>query len=163
TPERMEMVDYTKAWLEGVKEVVVTGPGAPPVANLDDLGGKKVYIRRSSSFWEHLIRINEERRAAGRSEIVLDPADEDLEGEDIQKYQRLVEIFRKYADQYDMEYLMRLAQGYQESRLDQSARSPRGAVGIMQLLPSTASAPPISIRGVDHNADNNIHAGAKYL
>ena len=259
TPERMGMVDFTKAWLEGVKEVVVTGPGAPPVATLDDLGGKKVYIRRSSSFWEHLIRINEARRAAGRSEIVLDPADEDLEGEDIlemvnaglipmtvvddhiarfwqqifpditvhndilvsddgdiawavrkqspelraainncseqlgkeapglipnvfrrylksvkyvvnstsreemQKYQRLVEIFRKYADQYDMEYLMLLAQGYQESRLDQSARSPRGAVGIMQLLPSTASAPPISIRGVDRNADNNIHAGAKYL
>jgi hypothetical protein len=26
----MEMVDFTKAWLEGVKEVVVTGPGAPP-------------------------------------------------------------------------------------------------------------------------------------
>jgi len=83
--------------------------------------------------------------------------------EEMRKFKALVDIFRKYADQYDMEYLMLLAQGYQESRLNQSARSARGAVGVMQLLPSTASAPPISIPAVDRDADANIHAGAKYL
>src|SRR5262249_52434624 len=38
--------------------------------------------------------------------------------EEMRKFKALVDIFRKYADQYDMEYLMLLAQGYQESRLN---------------------------------------------
>ncbi|NIO08311.1 MAG: transglycosylase SLT domain-containing protein, partial [Deltaproteobacteria bacterium] len=52
---------------------------------------------------------------------------------------------------------------YQESRLNQSAVSPRGAVGIMQLLPSTAENPPISLSDVDKSVENNVHAGVKYL
>jgi membrane-bound lytic murein transglycosylase MltF len=55
------------------------------------------------------------------------------------------------------------AQGYQESRLDQTARSPRGAVGIMQLLPSTAADPSVGIAQIGESAENNVHAGVKYL
>jgi membrane-bound lytic murein transglycosylase MltF len=54
------------------------------------------------------------------------------------------------------------ALAYQESRLDQSKRSPKGAVGVMQLLPSTAAGPPISIRNIE-KLEKNIHAGVKYL
>ena len=54
------------------------------------------------------------------------------------------------------------ALGYQESRLDQSKRSPRGAVGVMQLLPSTAAGHPINIPDI-YKLDKNIHAGVKYL
>ena len=46
--------------------------------------------------------------------------------------------------------------------LNQAARSPGGAVGIMQVKPSTAAAPPISIPDV-RTAENNIHAGVKVL
>ena len=57
---------------------------------------------------------------------------------------------------------MIVAQGYQESMLEQSARSPSGAVGIMQVKPSTAAAAPIGIPDV-MTAESNIHAGVKIL
>ena len=57
---------------------------------------------------------------------------------------------------------MVIAQGYQESQLNQAARSPGGAVGVMQVKPSTAAAPPISIPDIG-TAENNIHAGVKLL
>jgi membrane-bound lytic murein transglycosylase MltF len=57
---------------------------------------------------------------------------------------------------------MLVAQGYQESLLDQSRRNPSGAVGIMQVIPKIAAVPPISISDVDV-AENNIHAGAKMM
>jgi len=80
--------------------------------------------------------------------------------EDLQKYQQLAGIFRKYADQYNLPWLLLVAQGYQESRLDQSARSPVGATGVMQLMPETAT--DIGLPDVS-TAEKNIHAGARYL
>ena len=56
---------------------------------------------------------------------------------EIKKFQGTVEYFRKYGAQYDMDYLLMVAQGYQESLLDQNARSDVGAVGVMQLMPAT--------------------------
>src|SRR5262249_50409146 len=47
------------------------------------------------------------------------------------KFLALVELFRKYGDRYDVDWLLMAAQGYQESRLDQQARSPVGAIGVM--------------------------------
>jgi membrane-bound lytic murein transglycosylase MltF len=58
---------------------------------------------------------------------------------------------------------MLIAQGYQESKLNQQARSARGAVGIMQLLPSTAADPAIGITGIDKDTRRNIEAGSKYM
>ena len=57
----------------------------------------------------------------------------------------------------------RSCSGWQESRLDQKAQSARGAVGIMQMLPSTAADPAIGIAGIDKDAERNIEAGSKYL
>ncbi len=81
---------------------------------------------------------------------------------ELKKFEATVEFFKKYSAEYGFDYLMVVAQGYQESRLEQSARSPGGAVGIMQVEPSTAAAPPISIPDV-WTAENNIHAGVKLL
>jgi membrane-bound lytic murein transglycosylase MltF len=81
----------------------------------------------------------------------------------MQKFEALAEVFQKYGTQYGFDELMIAAQGYQESGLDQSARSHRGAVGIMQLLPSTAADPSVDITDIDKSAENNVHAGAKYL
>ncbi len=51
----------------------------------------------------------------------------------------VVELFRKYSDKYNVDYLLMAAQAYQESRLNQNARSPVGAIGIMQIMPETGA------------------------
>ena len=82
--------------------------------------------------------------------------------EEMKKFAAIVTLLQKYAAEYDFDYLMLAAQGYQESMLNQQRRSPRGAVGIMQVLPKYAAASPINIPNVN-NTDGNIHAGVKML
>jgi membrane-bound lytic murein transglycosylase MltF len=74
----------------------------------------------------------------------------------------MVALFKKYADMYGFDYLMIGAQAYQESKLDHSVVSPSGAVGVMQILPSTAADPAVGIPDIQ-DLENNIHAGVKYL
>jgi membrane-bound lytic murein transglycosylase MltF len=258
TEDRLKIVDFSNPFLTDVKEVVVTGPESPPLQSVEDLAGRKIYVRKSSSYHEHLERLNQEFKKSGKKMITLQPADEDLEDEDIlemvnagilpfavvddhkarfwaqvlenlkvredlavneggqiacavrknspqltgeinafvakhkkgtefgnvvfqrylkstkyvtnatsaeemKKYNNVIDIFKKYGGQYDFDYLMLVAQGYQESKLDQSLRSHMGAVGVMQVLPSTAQSDPINISGIDKDTDKNIHAGVKYL
>jgi len=82
--------------------------------------------------------------------------------EELRKLVAYSELFKQYATEYDFDYLMIAAQGYEESGLDQSKRSSAGAVGVMQVIPKLAAANPINIPDVYH-ADGNIHAGAKIL
>lgn len=70
--------------------------------------------------------------------------------------------FLKYADRYELDWLLLVAQGYQESGLNQALVSNRGAVGIMQVLPKTAASKPFYIRNINQ-VDNNVHAGTKYM
>jgi membrane-bound lytic murein transglycosylase MltF len=81
---------------------------------------------------------------------------------DYERFREVVGIFSGYGQQYGIDYLLAAAQGYQESRLDQSLRSKAGAIGIMQLLPSTAADPNVGIPDIT-TAEPNIHAGVKYL
>ena len=81
----------------------------------------------------------------------------------MQRFQELLGVFERSGAKYGFDDLMLMAQGYQESQLDQSRRSPRGAVGVMQVLPSTAAAPPLSVKGVDRDVQANVDAGAAYL
>ncbi len=74
----------------------------------------------------------------------------------------LIRLFQKYSDQYGYDWLALVAQAYQESELDHRKKSPAGAIGIMQVLPSTASGHPININQIG-KIENNIHAGVKYL
>jgi membrane-bound lytic murein transglycosylase MltF len=83
-------------------------------------------------------------------------------GEEMKKYMAVVAVFQKYAAEYNFDYLMLAAQGYQESLLDQSMRNRSGAVGIMQVMPKYAAASPINVPNVAM-AEGNIHAGAKML
>ncbi len=71
-------------------------------------------------------------------------------------------LFKKYGELYEFDWLMLAALGFQESQLDQSRRSHTGAVGVMQILPTTAADKNINIKNID-SLDNNIHAGTKYL
>lgn len=257
TPERQRLVDFGNPNLTGVREVLVTGPGAPAIRSLDDLADTGVTVRRSSSYFEHLTALNAERTARGQREIPAQLADEVLEDHDLldmvnagvipavivdshiaelweqildditvhpslyiheggstawairkdspklmeavnrfnaefrrgtllgnvlfkryvksadwmknnlslQSRRRLadvVEFIKTYSARYGFDWAMIASQGYQESQLMQSKRSPVGAVGIMQIMPATASDPAVNIKDI-HLAEANIHAGVKYL
>ncbi|MBL3581834.1 transglycosylase SLT domain-containing protein [Oleidesulfovibrio alaskensis] len=82
--------------------------------------------------------------------------------QELARLEATLPLFIKYGEQYDFAPLLLAAQGYQESRLNQQARSHKGAVGIMQLLPATAAASPVGITDIS-TPENNIHAGVKYL
>jgi membrane-bound lytic murein transglycosylase MltF len=258
TNDLLAKVDFTDPALQNVREVLVMGPSAPAIGKVEDLSGKKIYVRRSSSYFEHLIALNERFAAQGLKSIELTPAPEELEDEDllemvnagiflftvvddhvarvwsklfqsikvrtdivindkgaiagairknspllkatlnrflqekaaenafanwllysyytnqkmvlrayapedIGRFNGLVGFFRRYGDQYGFDYLMIAAQGYQESALDQSERSKSGAVGVMQMKPSSAREPDIAIEGIEESAERNIEAGNKYL
>lgn len=258
TPEREEQVAFSEPLLTDVDEIVVTGPSAgPPLDSLDDLSGRAILVRPSSSYYQSLERLNDTFRAAGKRPVRLVAAPEYLEDEDllelvdagllalmvidshkaefwaqifknitlhrevavntggriawamrkdspklrevvndfipehqkgtllgnviyeryledphwvknarsteeIKKFRETEPLFRKYAEQYGLDWLLLAAQGYQESQLDQDRRSPAGAVGVMQLLPATARSSAVEIPRIERLEDN-IHAGAKYL
>jgi membrane-bound lytic murein transglycosylase MltF len=258
TPERQQIVDFTTPFLRDVRELVVTAADQPPLTNATDLAGREVHVRRSSSYFESLVALNETLRAAGRAPVTIVEASEVLEDEDIlemvnaglipatvvdthiaelwegifdqirvhgdvairtggeiawalrrntpqlrevvnefaaanakgslnfnllfrryfkdnqwianaaseaelQKFRQAADFFRRYGDQYDLPWLLVAAQAYQESQIDQSRVSSSGAVGVMQIKPSTAAGSPIHITGVDKSMERNIEAGAKYL
>ena len=81
---------------------------------------------------------------------------------ELSRYHKLSALFRKYGTDYGMDPTLLAAQGFQESRLDQSLRSPVGAIGVMQLLPSTAKDKNVAIPNIDE-LEPNIEAGAKYM
>ncbi|RDJ16875.1 lytic transglycosylase F [Rhizobium grahamii] len=258
TPARLQEVDFSAPLYSDASEVLVSGPSAEPIASIDDLAGKEIRVRQTSSYYEHLLALNEQFKKDGKPEIQVKPIDENLEDEDlmemvnagllpwtvvdgykadiwakvftdmkvhadvavsahgqiawairkdspqlkavldnfaeqhkvgttfgnmlrnryfksdtmlrrayspadVERFKDLVEIFRKHAGTYSFDYLMLMAQGYQESQLDQTRHSPRGAVGVMQLLPATAAGKEIGITGIAKSQDRNVEAGAKYL
>ena len=72
----------------------------------------------------------------------------------------VVELFKKYGAQYNVDYLLMAAQGYQESTLDQNVKSPVGAIGVMQVMPPTGK--ELNVGDITE-IDANIHAGVKYM
>ena len=69
--------------------------------------------------------------------------------------------FQAAGKRNEFDWLFIMAQGFQESTLDQRKRSAAGAVGVMQVLPSTAR--EMGYRDVASSAKSNIEAGAKYM
>lgn len=76
------------------------------------------------------------------------------------RFKDIVALFEKYGRKYNFDPLMLAAQGYQESQLNQNARSAVGAIGIMQLMPATGAQMKV---GDIHITEANIHAAAKYM
>jgi len=76
------------------------------------------------------------------------------------KFRDLAGLFRKYSDEYGVDWVLMAAQGYQESRLDQTVKSPVGAIGVMQVMPATAKEMNVGDATV---TENNIRAGIKYI
>ena len=257
TQERLEEVDFVTG-ADGrrtVDEVIVTGPKSPELASLDDLAGKRVHVRGSSSYNESLRKLNERFASEGKTKIELVIVPDALEDEDLmemesagliellvvddwkarmwaqvlpmlkvrtdlvlrddgktgwairkgsprlaaeideffanwvmkqgvaaarmgsymqrvkslkdptasseyQRFEQTLALFEKYGERYRFDPLMLAAQGYQESQLDQSARSAVGAIGVMQLMPATGAEMKV---GDIRVTEPNIHAGTKYM
>jgi membrane-bound lytic murein transglycosylase MltF len=255
TPERSAEVDFASPVLTDVREVFVTGPKALPLTTLDELSGRVVSVRKSSSYFEHLTALNEKWAKEGKAPIHIREVSEALEDEDIlqmidagllritvvdefrakawaerlknlivhsdiplhedgqiawmirknspllkarvdayvrakctgksygavlykryltappplksaraaaaiKRYDRTAAVFQKYGEKYDIDHLLMMAQGYQESRLNQDARSPVGAIGVMQIMPDTGKELRV---GDITQLDPNIHGGVKYV
>lgn len=257
TKERLGQVDFVPGdeGRRAVSEVIVTGPKSPELRSLDDLGGKTIHVRESSSYFESLQELNENFRRFGKPPIRLILVPDSLEDEDMmemlsaglielmvvddwkgrmwsqvlpkvavrsdlvlranaktgwairknspklfaeindffsnwamkqgvaeyrmnnymrrirelkdpgtsaeyKRFQETLAIFERYGKQYNFDPLMLAAQGFQESQLDQNAKSAVGAIGIMQLMPATGQQMKVgNIRSIEPN----IHAAAKYL
>lgn len=257
TKERLKMVDFSTPLITGIKEIVITGSSVPKISSLNELAGKEVHVRRSSSYYDSLGRLNMAFEKEGKEPVRVVAASELLEDSDLlemvnagliptvivdshkaefwqeifgqiraypdiaintggeigwafrkespklegivnefvkankkgtlmgnillkrylkdnkwarnavdpeemKKFDETVDLFRKYAGEYGFDFLMTAALAYQESTLDQSKRSHVGAVGIMQLLPTTAADKNVAIPDIE-NLESNIHAGTKYL
>jgi membrane-bound lytic murein transglycosylase MltF len=257
TEERLKQVDFIPGD-EGrrtINEVVVTGPKSPELKSLDDLSGKRVHVRKASSYYDSLQKESERFKRDGRPEIRLILVPDSLEDEDMmemldagliellvvddwkahmwaqvlpkvkvrtdlalranaktgwairkdspklageiddffrnwamkqgvsdyrmnvymkkvkelkdptasaeyKRFQETLALFEKYGNKYGFDPLMLAAQGYQESQLNQNARSQVGAIGVMQLMPATGEQMKV---GDIHATESNIHAGAKYM
>jgi membrane-bound lytic murein transglycosylase MltF len=79
---------------------------------------------------------------------------------DLKRFEDTLTLFEKYGSKYGFDPLMLAAQGYQESQLDQNAKSHVGAIGIMQIMPATGAELKVGDIKV---AENNVHGGAKYM
>ena len=256
TDERLRLADFVAPRDRApVREVVVIGPGTPPVATLDDLSGKTVYVRPSSSYYASLLALNATLAKTGKPPVVIASLPDALEDEDVlemlnaggigltvvdswkaqlwahvlpkirvredlvlrsegytgwairhdspklrgaleafytkvvkrqgiietrlvqyqrrlkqisnnasgvqwKRFEEMRSLFRKYGEMYRFDPLMLTAQGFQESHLNQNARSHAGAVGVMQIMPATGAWLRV---GDVHRLEPNIHAGAKYM
>lgn len=255
TPSREQRVTFTQPLYTNVKELLLSGPTSPQVDNLEQLSGKTVFVRTSSSYYESLQALNAHFAKESRPPVTLEVAPEALEDEDLiemlnagliplivvdhhkaqfwkqvfpkiqihenivlrdngeiawavrknnpqllallnnfvkknakgstlgntlflrylknaayvknaaaekerQKFLAMVDLFKKYGERYQIDWLLMAAQGYQESRLNQTVRSPVGAIGVMQVMPSTGKELKV---GDIRSVEPNIHAGVKYM
>jgi membrane-bound lytic murein transglycosylase MltF len=80
--------------------------------------------------------------------------------EERKKFLALIQYFQKYGDQYGVDWLLMGAQGYQESQLNQNAKSQVGAIGVMQIMPATGK--ELNVGDITET-EANIHAGIKYM
>ncbi len=257
TDGRLKSVDFSNPMLTGVNEILVTGSASPKVNTLSDLSGQTIHVRKSSSYYQSLVHLNEQLSKEGKTAVKLVEANEYLEDEDLlemvnaglipmividshkgkfwtqifdnitlhpnikfrengkvawairkntplltaeinefvkknkkgtlhgnmffkrylkntkyvknsldsserKRFDATLKFFKKYGDQYDFDWLMLAALAYQESTIDQSKRSHVGAVGVMQILPTTAKDKNVNIPDIE-KIDQNIQAGTKYL
>jgi membrane-bound lytic murein transglycosylase MltF len=83
TSERRNIIDFSDPMISGINEIVVTGPDSPVLTSLDDLSGKDIVLRKSSSYWAHVERLNERFKTENKAPVKLHAAPEDLEDEDL--------------------------------------------------------------------------------
>jgi ABC-type amino acid transport substrate-binding protein len=76
TPDRQKLVDFSRPVYSNVSEVVVSGPGAPALQGVEDLSGKEVFVRKSSSYYQSLVALNQRLAAQKKPGVIIKPAPE---------------------------------------------------------------------------------------
>ncbi|WP_420332751.1 transglycosylase SLT domain-containing protein [Roseibium sp.] len=165
----MTIVDQHKAelWLEILKglkihpEAAVRTDGEIAIAVrktapklLEEINGFAASVQKGTLLGNIIFK-----KYLQEAEYLRDMRDESYQA-DLDKF---TELFEKYGKEYDFDWLLIAAQSFQESKFDPKAHSSAGAVGLMQIKPSTAEGKPISITGIAADTDKNVHAGVKYL
>src|SRR5262245_24611522 len=82
-PELQALVDFTNPTRTNVREIVVTAPGAPAIASVDDLAGHDVYTRKNSKYYQSLVALNERLKAQGKPAVVIREVPGNLEDDDL--------------------------------------------------------------------------------
>jgi membrane-bound lytic murein transglycosylase MltF len=82
TAAREQQVDFISYDLT-MNEIVVTAANVSGLGSVEDLAGRKVFVRRSSSYYESLAALNTRLRAAGKTPVQIKLVDEHLEDEEI--------------------------------------------------------------------------------
>ena len=84
TEKRLKEVDFVAPDDRIVNtEVLATGPASPQIASLDDLAGKTVHARKTSSYYESLIALNERFQREGKPAVNIALVPDALEDEDM--------------------------------------------------------------------------------
>jgi len=83
TPERLQRVDFSNPTMSNVSEIVVSGPASQPIASVDDLSGREVFVRKGSIYHESLEKLNANLAKRGKPPAKLRFAPDDLEDEDL--------------------------------------------------------------------------------
>ena len=82
TPEREQRVAFSPIETD-VKQIVVTGKGFGPVASLQDLSGKKIFVNPLTTYPANLAKVNDSLRKQGKPPILIESADKNLLDEDL--------------------------------------------------------------------------------
>jgi membrane-bound lytic murein transglycosylase MltF len=82
-PELEAIAAFSEPTRTNVSQVVVTGPGAPSIATVDDLAGQAVFVRKASAYYDTLSKLNEQLKARGKPAVVIDEAPDVFEDDDI--------------------------------------------------------------------------------
>jgi len=82
-PELEAIAAFSEPTRTNVSEVVVTGPGVPPIATVDDLAGRAVFVRKASVYYDSLTKLNAHLKARGKPPVTIDEAPEVFEDDDI--------------------------------------------------------------------------------
>ena len=82
-PELEKVAAFSEPTRTNVSQVLVTGPGAPPIATVDDLSGQEVFVRKASVYHETLTSLNEQLKARGKPAVVIIEAPDVLEDDDV--------------------------------------------------------------------------------
>jgi len=83
TEERRKLVDFSSPLYRNVSEVVVSGPASPAISSVDELAGKEVFVRKSSSYYESLVALNQRFATENKPAVIIKVAPETLEDEDL--------------------------------------------------------------------------------
>jgi membrane-bound lytic murein transglycosylase MltF len=84
TEERLKMVDFVSPnEISRTSEILLTGPKSPAVAKIEDLSGKTIHVRKSTSYFESLMSLNNRLKQERKPKIKIVLVPDTLEDEDL--------------------------------------------------------------------------------